>query len=646
MNSTGRLPGRARIPFLWVAVIAAACLVYAAAISNEGIWYDEAYSAVMAGHPLGEIIALTAYDNHPPLYYLLLGMARGILGNSEWALRTLSVAGAAGLVCLGAGPVRRIFGEKTAFIYAAVVIFTPAVLIYAHEARMYTLAIFAVTAGVLYGYLAVKDHHPADWACFGLTTLAAAYLHYYGLIAAFFTHVFVLVWILLKQRGQWKAYLITGAFVVAGYLPWLGVLINQTLGVGRGFWLPPVTWGDVEAAFYKPFAYKEFYPGIQPRMDFALFLSLILIVCGLVFARRRKAHKESVFASFLLFVFLGTLCATIAVSLTVAPVFYARYMMVCMGLFLFLVSLGISLLPGKYFPLAALGLFALLNVFTLRDIYTRQFNFFVKDLALDLQDEIQPGDLIITSESYSLGPAMYYFPQAVHYYSNNSREARFAHVLRPFIPPLHYEEGLPGLLAGRQSFWYINASTGLAKSIWTILQGDWGWEPYLEPRTYAAPYSPVAFTAQKFFRAGEDAAPRGTLTVRIAGLRPGGALYAILYDRESPFWTGPLSQSTPPSRYEYVTVEKEEMLYAFDGLEYGEYALVLAHDENENHILDFGGGSRFPEEGLFILNDERLDLLPGLDDFSFEKLKFVFDRPEETIDAHMLYPPFPGQGGR
>jgi uncharacterized membrane protein len=78
------------------------------------------------------------YDNHPPLYYLLLRMVRVVLGNSEWALRLLSVAGAVALVGLGAGPVRRIFGHKTAFIYALVVLFTPVILIYAHEARMYT----------------------------------------------------------------------------------------------------------------------------------------------------------------------------------------------------------------------------------------------------------------------------------------------------------------------------------------------------------------------------------------------------------------------------------------------------------------------------------------------------------------------------
>ena len=78
-----------------------ACIVYATGISHESIWYDEAYSAVMAEYSLGGIITPAPYDTHPPLYYLLLRMARVALGNSEAALRALSVVGAVALVGLG-----------------------------------------------------------------------------------------------------------------------------------------------------------------------------------------------------------------------------------------------------------------------------------------------------------------------------------------------------------------------------------------------------------------------------------------------------------------------------------------------------------------------------------------------------------------
>ena len=179
MNKATTNPDR-RILWGWIVLLAAAVVVYAAGLAHESFWYDEAYSAVMAGYLPWQIPALVTVDNHPPLYYMLLSLVRLALGNSEWALRSLSVAGAVGLVALGAGPVRRIFGNRSAFLYGIAVLFTPAVLIYAHEARMYSLAICAVTAGALYGYLAVTGNRRSDWALFGAATLAGAYLHYYG----------------------------------------------------------------------------------------------------------------------------------------------------------------------------------------------------------------------------------------------------------------------------------------------------------------------------------------------------------------------------------------------------------------------------------------------------------------------------------
>jgi uncharacterized protein (DUF2141 family) len=85
------------------------------------------------------------------------------------------------------------------------------------------------------------------------------------------------------------------------------------------------------------------------------------------------------------------------------------------------------------------------------------------------------------------------------------------------------------------------------------------------------------------------------------------------------------------------------MLYTFDGLEYGEYLLVLAQDENENHVHDFDHEGRLPVEGVFILNNEKMDLTLSLNYFSFDKLKFTFHSPEKTIEVKMLYPPFTGQ---
>jgi hypothetical protein len=168
------------------------------------------------------------------------------------------------------------------------------------------------------------------------------------------------------------------------------------------------------------------------------------------------------------------------------------------GLFLLLVALGMGMLPGKYLPRIAAGLFAIVNVFTIKDIYTQYYNHPMRQLVEKLDGAVQPNDLIITSDSYSLGPAFYYWPHAVHYYQNNPFEARWGDVLKPFVPPLHYEKGLPELLATRKTFWYITCNTGASLPISQVLQGAQGWLPEGMPVRVIEPYSPVNFWAQKY----------------------------------------------------------------------------------------------------------------------------------------------------
>jgi uncharacterized membrane protein len=449
----------------WLIIILLAVLVYFSGISHESLWFDEVFSARIASNPPGEILRLMTADNHPPLYYLLLSVVVSIFGNSVWALRLLSALGAVGLVSLGAGPVRRLFGNRTALIYAGLVLFTPVVLIYAHEARMYTPAAFCVTTGALYGYLAAKHNRRRDWFIFGLASLAAAYLHYYGLIAAFFMQLLIFLWLLLKKREYLKSSLVTGVAVAVGYLPWLVFFYQQVSMVNQGFWIGAVTWQGILNAMIQLFAYKDSFPLFVPTMAIVLVFSAILIVIGLVMAKL-KAGDEWAFGLFVLAVLLCSFIAPILISLVSRPIFYARYIVVLDGLFLLLLSLGISLLPRKWLQVAAFGFFALANVSTLRNVYVEYFNTPMNQVAEYLKKEMQPGEPIVTSELLSMGPAFYYLPQAVHYNTKSIAGDALEQQLKvPFLPDLHRDQDVDDLLSTHQPFWYITCDIGLAGTL-------------------------------------------------------------------------------------------------------------------------------------------------------------------------------------
>ena len=78
----------------------------------QSVWFDEAYSIMLAKQSTGELLRLTGLDTHPPLYYLLLKAWAGMFGWSEVALRSLSVIAAGGAVVFAGLLVKRMFGIK------------------------------------------------------------------------------------------------------------------------------------------------------------------------------------------------------------------------------------------------------------------------------------------------------------------------------------------------------------------------------------------------------------------------------------------------------------------------------------------------------------------------------------------------------
>ena len=50
------------------------------------IWYDELFTMGLAGQPLGELIAITAADVHPPLYYMIVKVFLGVFGAGRMLL--------------------------------------------------------------------------------------------------------------------------------------------------------------------------------------------------------------------------------------------------------------------------------------------------------------------------------------------------------------------------------------------------------------------------------------------------------------------------------------------------------------------------------------------------------------------------------
>src|SRR5512139_1093756 len=77
---------------LWslAAILILAAMLRFFQLDAQSFWNDEGTSARVAERSLPLITAASIGDIHPPLYYYALHSWRGVFGESEFALRSLS----------------------------------------------------------------------------------------------------------------------------------------------------------------------------------------------------------------------------------------------------------------------------------------------------------------------------------------------------------------------------------------------------------------------------------------------------------------------------------------------------------------------------------------------------------------------------
>lgn len=201
---------------------------------QQSVWFDEAYSVLVAQHDIGDIISLTSVDTHPPGYYIMLHGWGNTFGWDAVSLRLLSVLALGVSVVIAGLLVRRMFGDRAAITSVALIAISPLLLRYGFEIRMYAIASLI---GVAATYVLVVARANAGrwawrWVVYGLL-VAVGMLTLYHLALLWTAHV---VWLVLsdwrKFRRVWAlpwVWAYVGAFIL--FLPWLPKFLGQ---IGNG----------------------------------------------------------------------------------------------------------------------------------------------------------------------------------------------------------------------------------------------------------------------------------------------------------------------------------------------------------------------------------------------------------------------------
>lgn len=416
------------LPVLWLAY---GLRLYR--LDMQSIWWDEGHSIFVAQHPISQIPTLPAMDVHPPAYFALLHLWLGLTGQSEFAMRYLSVLFSILAVALlwkfttnlarGLFPVvARGYAAPFAALLAAV---SPLYVAYAQEVRGYAMITFLALASTFLLWKILFAPAYRQWTTivgYVAVTAACLYTHYFTIFLLLFQNLAWLVWAVTgrdKEPGQrlplhpgraglWVA---TQAGILLLFIPQLLLAVRQITGYTNPNLVPPAITGFISRSWQAYTVGLTINP-VPARWGMAIIAALLLGGWVGLFIRGSQMPVQTRRFLRVNFIFLGMwLLLPLALYFVVLqrqPSFEPRYMMlVSPALFLLLAVSARHILPGRP-GVAAAALLPAVLVVALYSYYTNP-DYFKDDsagVASWLARETTPNDIVYID-----------VPHPFHYYA-------------------------------------------------------------------------------------------------------------------------------------------------------------------------------------------------------------------------------------
>jgi len=380
-----------------IIITAMGALLRLSTLTVESMWYDETFTAWLAGLPLPQLWDATMGDVHPPTWYIIERGMVLLLGRSEFSLRIISAL--AGIALIPAVyRLARSFDRlpREALQAAALAAVAPFLVQYSQEARAYSLIYLLTTLATI----AMLDRR---WLLLTLSAAAALYLHNLTVF-----YIAALGWLALwRYRLDWRPLLALAAAALL-WAPWVFYgLLPQAADVADGFWVRTPTWGT-------PFFILTGWLFSEKALLFVAVSAPVLAI-GLGQALNRPdPHRWPLLALLLL-----PLAGAVIVSVVVAPVVVAR--VIGSSAVVLVLLLAPALIPAEvprrdwptvsYYALPAaffLIVAALYPIWYTSDRIGR----YPWDYGLaPVLDEIQPGDGLFHANLGTYIVLDYYLPQ-------------------------------------------------------------------------------------------------------------------------------------------------------------------------------------------------------------------------------------------
>ncbi|WP_143491848.1 MULTISPECIES: glycosyltransferase family 39 protein [unclassified Pseudomonas] len=391
-----------------LAVVSLALFVRFYAIDVPSIWYDEAYSLLLARETPTRIWALTALDVHPPLYYVLLHYWVLLWGEGALPARALSALADVGTLLLSIKLMSLIATRRAVWMAALLLALSPVSVRYSQEVRMYTLLGFWLMGATV--ALVCWARRPEQ------TRFAALYVLL--MTTAFYTHYFAGLCMLVHWLFWWQSgvqryatrmageqWLVANVAIVFLYLPWIPHLLSQlALTEGLG-WIEPVT---LQGAMTLVWQFTVMGDGIsQPSLWHLMPLALVVLCAATAIINNEGERRYSVL---LVGYFFIPLVAVYLISLFL-PLLVPRYLVFTAPALPMIAALALDIWWPRRFMLAsaALPLFVFAQLHGLSTVYwqtdglngtERRRDTQFSQLMAQLNQKARPGDEIVVTNAF------------------------------------------------------------------------------------------------------------------------------------------------------------------------------------------------------------------------------------------------------
>ncbi len=333
-------------------------------IFSNDIWGDENFSLQLIKLSYVDGIIRTAWDVHPPLYYIILkslvDLFSGIVPNPIWTAKFASLIPHIILLVLGFTIIKNKYGAVTAFLFNMFSLGMPQLMGFSTEIRMYSWGMLFVTLAFLSSLEIYKaESEKKYYILLTLFSALASYCHYFACAASIVIYIEIFIYFIIKKdKKAVKRTFLSGLGVAIIYLPWIFVFIMQLLGVSAGYWIAPIT----PYTIMKNLIYL-FDTGNKIARIGCFLLFVIAFVHALLELKNRK-NIESICG---FGVWFGTIFLGVALSLIIRPIFMSRYIMVTAMCFWFAVAFSINNLKVDWLKTCSLIATAVLSIACTKD---------------------------------------------------------------------------------------------------------------------------------------------------------------------------------------------------------------------------------------------------------------------------------------